>query len=186
MGTRKFSKIAVQGFAGPHINAANASRCGSNLLLPRLALLGEQPPGSLRFREVVWRVLFCSNSSRVSLQRIQYKSENRNLATMKRDNRRRLVLLQTLRTRDFDQLAQAFPQWDLRFRQLGRGPFRGQLQFLQQGAIQRPTFEQITFLPAPSGVLEATSASGQQPGCISLICTFWEILTVRRPKRAGG
>jgi hypothetical protein len=51
------------------------------------------------------------------------KSENCNRATMKRDNRRRLVLLQTLSTRDFDELAQAFPQWDLRFRQLGRGPF---------------------------------------------------------------
>ena len=46
------------------------------------------------------------------------------------------MLLQTLRTRDFDELAQAFPQWDLRFRQLGRGPFRGQVQILQQGAIQ--------------------------------------------------
>jgi hypothetical protein len=46
------------------------------------------------------------------------------------------VLLQTLRTHDFDELAQAFPQWDLRFRQLGRGPFRGQLQFLQLGWIQ--------------------------------------------------
>jgi AraC family ethanolamine operon transcriptional activator len=46
------------------------------------------------------------------------------------------MLLQTLRTRDFDELAQALPQWDLRFRQLGRGPFRGQLQFLQQGGIQ--------------------------------------------------
>ena len=31
------------------------------------------------------------------------------------------MLLQTLRTRDFDELAGAFPQWDLRFRQLGRG-----------------------------------------------------------------
>jgi hypothetical protein len=40
---------------------------------------------------------------------------------MERDNKRRLVLLQTLRTRDFDELAQAFPQWDLRFRQLNRG-----------------------------------------------------------------
>jgi len=64
------------------------------------------------------------------------KSENCNLATMERDNRRRLVLLQTLHTRDFDELAQALPQWDLRFRQLGRGPFRGHLQFLQLGGIQ--------------------------------------------------
>jgi hypothetical protein len=55
---------------------------------------------------------------------------------MELDNRRRLVLLQTLRTYDFDELAQALPQWDLRFRQLGRGPFRGQLHFLQQGGIQ--------------------------------------------------
>ena len=41
------------------------------------------------------------------------------------------MFLQTLRTRDFDELAAAFPRWDLRFRQFGRGPFRGQLQFLQ-------------------------------------------------------
>jgi hypothetical protein len=40
---------------------------------------------------------------------------------MERDNRRRLMLLQTLRTRDFDELAQAVPLWDLRFRQRGRG-----------------------------------------------------------------
>ena len=46
------------------------------------------------------------------------------------------MLLQTLRTRDFDQLAGAFPRWDLRFRQLGGGPFRGELQFLQLGAVQ--------------------------------------------------
>jgi hypothetical protein len=46
------------------------------------------------------------------------------------------MLLQSLRTCDFDELAQAFPQWDLRFRQFGRGPFRGQLRFLQQGGIQ--------------------------------------------------
>jgi AraC family ethanolamine operon transcriptional activator len=64
------------------------------------------------------------------------KSENRNLATMERDNWRWLMLLQTLRTRDFDELAGAFPRWNLRFRQLGRGPFRGQLQLLQLGGIQ--------------------------------------------------
>jgi len=64
------------------------------------------------------------------------KSENCNRATIERGNRRRLVLLHTLRTSDFDELAEAFPRWDLRFRQLGRGPFRGQLQFLQLGAIQ--------------------------------------------------
>jgi AraC family ethanolamine operon transcriptional activator len=46
------------------------------------------------------------------------------------------VLLKTLGTRDFDELAQALPQWDLRFRQLGRGPFRGQLHFLQQAGVQ--------------------------------------------------
>jgi AraC family ethanolamine operon transcriptional activator len=46
------------------------------------------------------------------------------------------MLLQTLRTRDFDELAVAFPRWDLRFRQFGRGPFRGHLQFLQLGGIQ--------------------------------------------------
>jgi AraC family ethanolamine operon transcriptional activator len=41
-----------------------------------------------------------------------------------------------LKTRDFDELAQAFRQWDLRIRQLGRGPFRGQIKFLQLGGIQ--------------------------------------------------
>jgi AraC family ethanolamine operon transcriptional activator len=64
------------------------------------------------------------------------KSENCNVATIERDNRRRLMLLQTLRTRDFDELAAAFPQWNLRFGQFGRGPFRGHLQFLQLGGIQ--------------------------------------------------
>src|SRR5260370_35678107 len=51
-------------------------------------------------------------------------------------HRRRLVLLQTLKTGDFDELAQAFHRWDLRIRQLGRGPFQGQLQFLQLHGIQ--------------------------------------------------
>jgi AraC family ethanolamine operon transcriptional activator len=46
------------------------------------------------------------------------------------------VPLQTLSTRDFDELAGAFPRWDLRIRQLGGGPFRGELQFLQLGAVQ--------------------------------------------------
>jgi AraC family ethanolamine operon transcriptional activator len=64
------------------------------------------------------------------------KSENCNLPTIERDNRRRLMLLQTLSTRDFDELAGAFPRWDLRSRQLGRGPFRGHLQFLQLGGVQ--------------------------------------------------
>jgi hypothetical protein len=31
------------------------------------------------------------------------------------------MLLQTLRTRDFDDLAAAFPRWELRVRQLGLG-----------------------------------------------------------------
>jgi AraC family ethanolamine operon transcriptional activator len=46
------------------------------------------------------------------------------------------VLLQTLRTRDPDELAEGFRQWDLRFRQLGGGSFRGELKFLQLGGIQ--------------------------------------------------
>ena len=46
------------------------------------------------------------------------------------------MLLQTLSTRDPDELAQGFRRWQLRFRQLGGGPFRGELQFLQLGAIQ--------------------------------------------------
>jgi AraC family ethanolamine operon transcriptional activator len=46
------------------------------------------------------------------------------------------MLLRTLRTRDFDELAGAFPRWDLRLRQLGRGPFRGRLQFLQLEGVQ--------------------------------------------------
>ena len=46
------------------------------------------------------------------------------------------MLLQTLSTRDFDELVGAFPRWDLRFRQLGRGPFRGRLQFLQLDGVQ--------------------------------------------------
>ena len=46
------------------------------------------------------------------------------------------MLLQTLRTCDFDELAAAFPRWDLCFRQFGRGPFQGHVQFLQLGGIQ--------------------------------------------------
>jgi hypothetical protein len=45
------------------------------------------------------------------------KSENCNSVTIARVDRRRLVLLQTLETRDFDEMAQALPQWDLRFLQ---------------------------------------------------------------------
>ena len=46
------------------------------------------------------------------------------------------MLLQTLRTRDCDELAVAFPGWDLRFRQLGRGPFWGRLRLLQLQGVQ--------------------------------------------------
>jgi AraC family ethanolamine operon transcriptional activator len=46
------------------------------------------------------------------------------------------MLLQTLSTRDPDELAEGFRRWELRFRQLGGGPFRGQLQFLQLGGTQ--------------------------------------------------
>ena len=46
------------------------------------------------------------------------------------------MLLQTLTTRDFAELAGAFPRWDLRVRQLGGGPFRGELQFLGGGVRQ--------------------------------------------------
>jgi AraC family ethanolamine operon transcriptional activator len=56
--------------------------------------------------------------------------------TIVRRNRIRRVILQTLSTPDFDELAQAFPCWDLRFRQLGRGPFRGRLQLLQLQGVQ--------------------------------------------------
>jgi hypothetical protein len=46
------------------------------------------------------------------------------------------MLLQTLRTRDPDELAAGFRGWELRFRQLGGGSFRGELQFLQLGGTQ--------------------------------------------------
>jgi hypothetical protein len=46
------------------------------------------------------------------------------------------VLLRTLRTRDPDELAEGFRRWNLRFRQLGGGPFRGELQFLLLGRAQ--------------------------------------------------
>jgi AraC family transcriptional regulator, ethanolamine operon transcriptional activator len=46
------------------------------------------------------------------------------------------VLLHTLSTCDFDELAQTFPRWDLRFRQFGRGAFRGELQFLELEGLQ--------------------------------------------------
>jgi AraC family ethanolamine operon transcriptional activator len=47
-----------------------------------------------------------------------------------------LVLLQTFSTRDFDELADGFRRWELRFRQVGGGAFRGELKFLQLGGIQ--------------------------------------------------
>jgi AraC family ethanolamine operon transcriptional activator len=46
------------------------------------------------------------------------------------------MLLQTLRTRDPDELAAGFRRWDHRFRQFGGGPFRGELKLLQLGGIQ--------------------------------------------------
>jgi AraC family ethanolamine operon transcriptional activator len=46
------------------------------------------------------------------------------------------MLLQTLTTRDPDELAEGFRRWDLRFRQLGGGSFRGELKFLQLGGTQ--------------------------------------------------
>jgi len=45
------------------------------------------------------------------------------------------MLLQALCTRDFDELAAAFPRWDHRFRQSGGGAFRGELKFLEFGGI---------------------------------------------------
>src|SRR5262249_32667577 len=61
---------------------------------------------------------------------------SRNPATIDRGNRRRIVLLQTLETRDFDELALALPLRNLRFRQLGRGAFRGELQFLKLEGVE--------------------------------------------------
>jgi AraC family ethanolamine operon transcriptional activator len=46
------------------------------------------------------------------------------------------MLLQTLRTRDFDELAKGFHRWDHRFRQIGGGSFRGELKFLEFGGVQ--------------------------------------------------
>jgi AraC family ethanolamine operon transcriptional activator len=46
------------------------------------------------------------------------------------------VLLQTLSTCDFDELAKGFRRWDHRFRQIGGGPFRGELKVLEFGGIQ--------------------------------------------------
>ena len=44
--------------------------------------------------------------------------------------------LLTLRTGDPDELAEGFRRWNLRFRQLGGGSFRGELKFLQLGGFQ--------------------------------------------------
>ena len=46
------------------------------------------------------------------------------------------MLLQTLRTRDPDELAAGFRRWDHRFRQFGGGSFRGELKLLQLGGVQ--------------------------------------------------
>src|SRR5262249_50375236 len=75
--------------------------------------------------------LFHASSGRGTI-----KSGNCNPTTLEPGTRRRLVLLQTFTTQDFDELADALPRWDLRCRQLGRGPFRGQFQVLQLGRIQ--------------------------------------------------
>jgi len=46
------------------------------------------------------------------------------------------VLLETLSTCDFDELAKGFHRWDHRFRQIGGGSFRGELKELEFGGIQ--------------------------------------------------
>ena len=46
------------------------------------------------------------------------------------------MLLQTLSTRDPDELDEGFRRWELRFRQFGGGSFRGELKFLQLGGTQ--------------------------------------------------
>jgi len=70
------------------------------------------------------------------LGRPEYAQPEGKPATAARGNGRPLVLLQTLKTHDPDELAGAFPRWDLRLRQLGGGSFRGELQFLQLGGTQ--------------------------------------------------
>jgi AraC family ethanolamine operon transcriptional activator len=52
------------------------------------------------------------------------------------DPRRSRCHYSSLQTTDFDELAEAFLRWNTRFRQLGRGPFEGELQLLQLGALQ--------------------------------------------------
>src|SRR5262245_23831730 len=41
----------------------------------------------------------------------------------------------SLRTNDFDELAQGIPGWDAVFSQIGRGPFRGEFEYLKLGNI---------------------------------------------------
>jgi hypothetical protein len=119
------------------LNAGNAPRCWGKLLHQRIVLRGEQPPGSLRLREVVWRVLsqtlpgyLCNGYNQV--EKPQRSDDGKRQQGV---SRRQLLLLQTLRTRDFDELAGAFPRWNLPFRQFGRGPFRAHFRFLQLGGI---------------------------------------------------
>jgi hypothetical protein len=113
--------------------------CGVRVLATEPSHEGD--PSGTGFKEVVWRVLFSSNSSTLSLEEVQFKSENCNLATMERSNRRRIVPLQTLSTHDFDELAQAFPQWDVRFRQLGRA--RAPTQAGEQGSSRAGRANQL-------------------------------------------
>jgi hypothetical protein len=46
------------------------------------------------------------------------------------------MLLETLRARDPVELAEGLRRWEVRFRQLAGGPFRGELKFLQLGGAQ--------------------------------------------------
>ncbi len=46
------------------------------------------------------------------------------------------LLHRRLDTCDFDELAHAFLGWEADFRQIGRGPFRGELDFAQTGGVQ--------------------------------------------------
>jgi hypothetical protein len=94
------------------------------------AILPKPPQGSCLAGPFLFK-LFQVISGRSTI-----KSENCNLATIELGNRKQLVQLQKLRTRDFDELAKAFSRWDLRFRRLGLEPFRGHFHFLQLGRIQ--------------------------------------------------
>jgi len=95
------------------------------------------------------------------------------------------VLLQTLRTRDFDELAEGFRRWDLRFRQLGGGPFRGELKFLQLGAVQ------LLGSPAAGGFMSRArprpAASGSPPSCRATRAPSGAAGAARpAPDQAGG